>query len=112
MSPFEARCTLPPEVDEKRSIRMALTLRDGVLRALVVAPALALAACSGVPAAEPTASPGEPSAEVAPVRASGELAVYIVRYTDGTSGRQYFLRDAGSKRRLYFATPPEASPGA
>src|SRR5262249_16922303 len=34
-----------------------------------------------------------------------------VRYTDGTSERLYFLRDAASKRRLWFASPPDVEPG-
>ena len=43
---------------------------------------------------------------------SGELAVYIATFEDGTSETRYFLRDAkGDERRLHFASAPEVDPG-
>jgi hypothetical protein len=43
---------------------------------------------------------------------SGELAVYIASFDDGTSETRYFLRDAkGDERRLRFDGPPEIDPG-
>src|SRR5260370_15699785 len=86
--------------------------RAAVLLAFALHGALALAACSDVPAGPSTPGSDEPSAVDAPLRASGEFAMYGAHYIDGTGGRQYFLRDAGSKKRLYFATPPDVAPGA
>ena len=49
-----------------------------------------------------------------PGSVSGELAVYVADYEDGTSETSYFLRDsAGNERRLAFETAPaDVTPGA
>jgi MYXO-CTERM domain-containing protein len=44
---------------------------------------------------------------------SGELAVYIADFEDGTTETRYMLRNAiGDEQRLLFATEPDIEPGA
>src|SRR6185503_6546541 len=57
-------------------------------------------------------APSEPFEIDEPGSMSGELAVYIATFDDGTSETRYFLRDAkGDERRLRFDASPEVDPG-
>src|SRR5262249_29007931 len=67
---------------------------------------VALGSCSS------GATQPEPAEVDEPGSVSGELAVYIADYDDGTTETSYFLRDAtGSERRLHFDTEPDITPG-
>src|SRR6188508_330524 len=57
-------------------------------------------------------APLEPFEIDEPGSVSGELAVYIATFDDGTNETRYFLRDAkGDEQRLRFDAPPEVEPG-
>jgi hypothetical protein len=57
-------------------------------------------------------TPFEPFENEEPGGVSGELAVYIATFDDGTSETRYFLRDAnGDERKLRFEASPAVDPG-
>src|SRR5262245_57565994 len=64
-----------------------------------------LASCSAR-SSEPTEDREPPGA------ITGELAVYIADFDDGTTETRYMLRDAaGNEKRLQFVTAPDLEPG-
>src|SRR5262245_13360951 len=57
-------------------------------------------------------APLEPFEIDEPGSISGELAVYIATFDDGTNETRYYLRDArGDERRLAFDAVPTIDPG-
>src|SRR5690349_3286559 len=55
----------------------------------------------------------EPVEDDEPGAITGELAVYIADFDDGTTETHYMLRDAaGEEQRLRFAVEPDIEPGA
>jgi MYXO-CTERM domain-containing protein len=68
---------------------------------------VALASCSS------NAYTPEPTEEVEPGAISGELAVYIADYDDGTTETRYMLKNAaGEETRLHFSMEPTIAPGS
>jgi MYXO-CTERM domain-containing protein len=52
-----------------------------------------------------------PTADPSSGMSRGTVAVYMARFDEGGSGKQYFLRSDKNETRLYFETDPDLSPG-